>query len=59
MAINFEQLQLVRVDKPASEPLAPIRPRKGLIVSLGLFLGFVLGGALALSRGLTDRYKRD
>lgn len=59
LAINFEQLQLVRVDKPASEPLAPIRPRKGLIVSLGLFLGFVLGGALALSRGLTDRYKRD
>ncbi len=59
LAINFNQLELVKVDKPASEPQSPVRPRKRLIVSLGLFFGFILGGALALSRGLSDRYRKD
>lgn len=58
LAINFSQLELVQIDKPASEPKSPVRPRKGFIICLGIFLGFVLGGALALSMGLYERYKK-
>ncbi|OEO23980.1 chain-length determining protein [Pseudomonas sp. J237] len=41
---------LVIVDQPAIEPLAPIKPKKLLIVTLGLVLGAFLGGFIALVR---------
>nr|WP_242454887.1 GNVR domain-containing protein [Pseudomonas sp. MS19] len=41
---------LVIVDQPAIEPLAPIKPKKLLIVTLGLVLGAFLGGFIALIR---------
>ena len=50
LAINFDQLRLVQIDKPASEPHSPIRPLKTLIAGFGLFFGFALGVALVLSR---------
>jgi LPS O-antigen subunit length determinant protein (WzzB/FepE family) len=50
LTINFDQLELVRIDKPASEPQSPIKPRKTLIVGYGLLLGLSLGVALAWGR---------
>lgn len=50
LKIDLDQFQLVRIDKPASEPQSPVKPKKALIVGLGLLLGFTLGVALALIR---------
>ena len=41
--VDMGLLKLVVVDKEALEPLNPSSPRKGLIIALGLVLGFTLG----------------
>jgi LPS O-antigen subunit length determinant protein (WzzB/FepE family) len=41
--VDMGLIKLVVVDKEALEPLNPIAPRKGLIIALGLGLGFTLG----------------
>ncbi|MFL1419285.1 GNVR domain-containing protein [Pseudomonas fildesensis] len=41
--VDMDLLKLVVVDKEALEPLNPIAPRKGLIIALGLVLGFTFG----------------
>ncbi|MFS2199788.1 Wzz/FepE/Etk N-terminal domain-containing protein [Pseudomonas sp. Pseusp3] len=48
--VNFEQINLVNIDRPASPPQGPIKPRKALIVGLGLIFGLMLGTMLAAVR---------
>jgi LPS O-antigen subunit length determinant protein (WzzB/FepE family) len=48
--VNFDQLKLVNVDKDATEPQAPIKPKKTLIVGFGLVFGFILGLGVAILR---------
>ena len=48
--VNFDQLKLVNVDKDATEPQAPIKPKKALIVGFGLIFGFMLGLGVAIIR---------
>lgn len=50
--IDFDQFELVRIDEPASEPRSPVKPRKALVIGLGLSIGFSLGSILALARRL-------
>lgn len=47
---NLEQLNLVRIDQPAIKPLNPVKPKKMLIVAIGLVLGGMLGVFVALIR---------
>lgn len=48
LSIDISRLKLVTVDKRALEPLAPIRPKKTLIILAGLVLGLLLGLTVAL-----------
>lgn len=50
--LDLEQLNLVRIDRPAVKPLTPVKPNKIRILALGLFLGGGIGGGLALMRVL-------
>src|SRR5690606_35050955 len=50
--LDLNQMRLVRVDQPAVDPLAPISPKRALIVALGLILGGMLGVFAALLRGV-------
>jgi chain length determinant protein (polysaccharide antigen chain regulator) len=45
-------LQLVRVDQPALEPLAAVKPKKALVLGLGSVAGLMLGVFVALLRNL-------
>jgi len=47
---KFDKLELAQVDKIAMEPQAPIKPKKALIVGLGLLFGFLLGLGVAVIR---------
>lgn len=48
--INLDSLKLVVVDQQALEPLRPVKPKKILIILLGLIAGGLLGSAIALGR---------
>ncbi|AZE60096.1 MULTISPECIES: Wzz/FepE/Etk N-terminal domain-containing protein [Pseudomonas fluorescens group] len=48
--IDMSRLKLVTIDKQALEPLSPIKPKKALILALGLILGGLLGVLIALVR---------
>ena len=48
--IDMSRLKLVTIDKQALEPLSPIKPKKALILALGLILGGLLGVLIALFR---------
>ncbi|PWE44731.1 chain-length determining protein [Pseudomonas prosekii] len=48
--INFDQFNLVNIDKIATPPPGPIKPKKAIIVGLGFTLGLLLGVMLALFR---------
>ena len=48
--IDMSALKLVTVDRQAQEPLAPIKPRKPLIIALSLVAGLMLGVLVALIR---------
>lgn len=49
---NMSNLQLVEIDRSAIEPIKPIWPNKTLILMLGVVVGCLLGGLLALVRVL-------
>lgn len=46
--IDMSTLKLVTVDRPAQEPLEPIKPKKALIIALSLVAGLMLGVLVAL-----------
>ncbi|MFC6337422.1 chain-length determining protein [Pseudomonas sp. CCM 7891] len=48
--VDTSRIKLVTIDRLALEPLAPIKPRKVLIIALGMLLGGILGMGLAVSR---------
>ncbi|NMY95201.1 Wzz/FepE/Etk N-terminal domain-containing protein [Pseudomonas proteolytica] len=52
--IDISRLKLVTIDQQALEPLAPIKPRKLLIVAIGMLLGGILGLVLAYVRHLVS-----
>ncbi|WP_019339932.1 Wzz/FepE/Etk N-terminal domain-containing protein [Stutzerimonas stutzeri] len=53
--LDTERLRLVRLDQPALQPLSPIKPKKAMILALGLVLGGMLGVFVALVRSLITR----
>ncbi len=48
--IDMSNLKLVTVDRRAQEPLAPIKPKKALVIALSLVGGLLLGLVIALIR---------
>ncbi|NVZ86809.1 chain-length determining protein [Pseudomonas yamanorum] len=40
---DMASLKLVVIDQQASEPRSPVKPRKALVITFGLFLGLVFG----------------
>lgn len=48
--IDVSNLKLVTIDRQALEPMSPVKPKKVLIIVLGLVLGAVLGAGMALIR---------
>lgn len=55
LEIDAPNLKLVSVDQVAVEPLRPIKPKKALILALGLVLGGMLGLFIALVRHMMRR----
>ena len=47
---DMSNLGLVSVDRKAQAPLDPIKPKKGLIVALGVIMGLMLGLMIATVR---------
>ncbi|PWE47459.1 Wzz/FepE/Etk N-terminal domain-containing protein [Pseudomonas prosekii] len=50
--VDFDQFNLVNIDRIASPPQGPIKPKKALIVGVGLILGLLLGILLAGVRAI-------
>ncbi|AZF16051.1 Wzz/FepE/Etk N-terminal domain-containing protein [Pseudomonas sp. R3-18-08] len=50
--IDMSNLKLVTIDRRAQEPLAPIKPKKALVIALSLVGGLLLGLMVALVRHL-------
>lgn len=53
--LDTERLLLVRLDQPALDSSKPIKPKKAMILALGLVLGGMLGIFVALVRSLASR----
>lgn len=53
--LDTERLKLVRLDQPALQSLDPVKPKKAMILALGLVLGGMLGVFIALIRSLAGR----
>lgn len=51
--VDFNQFNLVNIDRIASPPKGPIKPRKAMIVGIGFILGLLLGVMLAGVRAIT------
>lgn len=56
--IDMSNLKLVTIDRRAQEPLAPIKPKKVLVIALSLVAGMVLGLIIALIRHLILAQRR-
>ncbi|WP_407315687.1 chain-length determining protein [Pseudomonas sp. nanlin1] len=52
LKMDSAQLRLIQVDRPATEPSAPLRPRKLMLLSFGLLLGVLVGAVAALLRNM-------
>ena len=48
--LDMSNLKLISIDREAVEPLAPVKPRKALIVAFGVVLGGLAGILIALFR---------
>ncbi|MBM3106687.1 LPS O-antigen chain length determinant protein WzzB [Pseudomonas sp. V1] len=57
LGLNMDQLKLVSIDRQALEPLAPIKPRKALVVFLGLVVGILMGVGVASVRHLIANHR--
>ncbi|MDP3815351.1 Wzz/FepE/Etk N-terminal domain-containing protein [Pseudomonas sp.] len=55
LKVDVSSLKLVSIDQTAVEPSQPIKPKKALILALGLVLGGMLGLFIALLRNLIRR----
>ena len=55
--VNMDALKLVRIDQTAIEPISPIKPKKSLIVAVGIVLGGMLGVFAALIRSMIRKRK--
>lgn len=53
---DLNDLRLVRLDQMAVEPVAPIRPKRMLVLALGVVLGLLAGVGVALVRSVL-RYR--
>lgn len=53
--VDVSSLKLVSIDQVALEPLRPIKPKKALVLALGLVLGGMLGLFIALLRNMLRR----
>lgn len=53
--LDTERLRLVRLDQPALQPNNAVKPKKAMILALGLVLGGMLGVFIALIRSLVNR----
>lgn len=53
--LDTERLMLVRLDQPALQASRPIKPKKLMILALGMVLGGMLGVFVALIRSLVGR----
>lgn len=53
--LDTERLRLVRLDQLALQSLSPVKPKKPMIIALGLVLGGMLGAFIALIRSLMVR----
>ena len=53
--LDTERLRLVRLDQLALQSLNPIKPKKAMILALGIVLGGMLGVFVALVRSLVAR----
>ena len=49
-SLEFSSIQLVSVDRKALEPLGPIKPKKNLLVLLGVVFGTATGALIVLIR---------
>lgn len=57
--VDVSTLKLVTIDQLAMQPITPIKPKKALILALGLVLGGMLGLFIALLRNMLRRPTRD
>src|SRR5690606_19346810 len=55
--LDLSALTLARVDQPAVQPLKPERPKKLLIIAIGLVMGGVIGMMVALIRWELRKHK--
>jgi LPS O-antigen subunit length determinant protein (WzzB/FepE family) len=55
LQVDVSDLKLVSIDQVAVEPVRPIKPKKALILALGVVLGGMLGLFIALLRNLMRR----
>lgn len=53
--LDTDRLRLVRLDQPALQPRTAIKPKKAMIVALGLVLGAMLAIFIALVRAMVAR----
>lgn len=58
LSVDMSGLKLVTIDKEAIEPLSPAKPKKILVILVGLVLGLVLGIITTLVRAAVQR-RRD
>ncbi|NUT79807.1 LPS O-antigen chain length determinant protein WzzB [Pseudomonas brassicacearum] len=57
--IDPERISVYRQDGSVEVPESPIKPRKGLIVVLGIIAGVILGGFMALIRFVLIRSRKE
>jgi len=57
ITLTANQIGVAQVDLPAITPVAPIKPKKALILVLSVMLGAMLGGTIAIGRGFYGKQK--
>ncbi|NQD93145.1 chain-length determining protein [Pseudomonas sp. CrR25] len=55
LSFDAADLKLVSIDQVAVEPLRPVKPKKALVLALGVVLGGLLGLFIALLRNMLRR----
>jgi chain length determinant protein (polysaccharide antigen chain regulator) len=58
LKIDFSKVKIAKIDEFATVPVKPIKPRKALILALGLIAGGFLGLMTALIVGAYKRHKK-